>query len=67
MKKIVCICNEMHFMEFILSKARVLRVLSVRLAPDALCSDEAVIAIEKYPRASPDAQVIFFGTESANM
>jgi hypothetical protein len=48
MKNVLCFYNEMHFVEFILSKARVLQVLSVRLGPDALCSNEvAVIAIKE--------------------
>ncbi|TVU05615.1 hypothetical protein EJB05_48784, partial [Eragrostis curvula] len=67
MKDIVCLCNEMHLMGFILSKARVLRVLSIRFAPDVLCIDKAATAIKGYPRASPDAQVIFLGRESANI
>jgi len=67
MNNILCFSNEMYFVEFILSKARVLQVLSVRLGPDALCSNEAaVIAIKEYPKASPDAQVIFLGSESTN-
>jgi hypothetical protein len=46
MKNTLCFSNEMHFME-ILSKARILQVLSVRLGPDALCSnEEAVITIK---------------------
>ena len=66
MNNILCF-NEMYFVEFILSKARVLQVLSVRLGPDALCSNEAAfIAIKEYPKASPDAQVIFLGSESTN-
>ncbi|EAZ07247.1 hypothetical protein OsI_29493 [Oryza sativa Indica Group] len=69
MKKVYCLNNEMHFIEFILSKARVLRVLSLTLASDSLSSiEEAIIDITEYPRASPDAQVIFMGVEpeSAN-
>uniref|UniRef100_A0A0E0EM70 F-box domain-containing protein n=1 Tax=Oryza meridionalis TaxID=40149 RepID=A0A0E0EM70_9ORYZ len=69
MKKVSCLNNEMHFIEFILSKARVLRVLSLTLASDSLSSiEEAIIDITEYPRASPDAQVIFMGVEpeSAN-
>ncbi|KAK3121895.1 hypothetical protein QOZ80_8BG0662510 [Eleusine coracana subsp. coracana] len=67
MKKIVCLCNELQFMEFILSKARALQVLSIMLSSSALCSnEEAITHIIEYPRASPDAQVIFLGRESAN-
>lgn len=54
-------------MKFILSKARVLRVLSIRFSPDAKCADKAGISIKKYLRASPDAQVIFLGNDFANM
>jgi hypothetical protein len=43
MNKILCVCNAMHLMEFILSKARVLQVLSVRFIPDALCVDERLL------------------------
>ncbi|KAL6858780.1 hypothetical protein ACP4OV_017782 [Aristida adscensionis] len=69
MKKFTYLTNEMHFMEFILSKARVLQVLCVTLASYAPCSNEEIITeIAEYPRASPDAQVIFMGREpeSAN-
>lgn len=66
MNRIMCVFNAMHLMEFILSKARVLQVLSVRFAPDAQCVDKAVTAIKGYPRASPDAQVIILGNDSAN-
>ncbi|TVU05612.1 hypothetical protein EJB05_48781 [Eragrostis curvula] len=67
MKKIVCLCNELQFVEFILSKAKVLQVLSILLSSSALCSnEEALTWITEYPRASPDAQVIFLGRESAN-
>ncbi|GJN03707.1 hypothetical protein PR202_ga21182 [Eleusine coracana subsp. coracana] len=67
MKKIVCLCNELQFVEFILSKARALQVLSIMLSSSALCSnEEAITHIIEYPRASPDAQVIFLGRESAN-
>lgn len=57
----------MYFMEFVLVKARVLRVLSVCLSSGSPYSnEEAIIDITEYPRASPDAQVIFMGRESAN-
>ncbi|TVU05617.1 hypothetical protein EJB05_48786, partial [Eragrostis curvula] len=64
MKMFSYLANEMHFMEFVLSKARVLRVLYVTLEPDASCSNEEfVTGIAEYPRASPDAQIIFMGRE----
>ncbi|KAF8654465.1 hypothetical protein HU200_061653 [Digitaria exilis] len=67
MKNILCFPNEMHFVEFILSKAMVLQVLSVRLGPDSLCGiEEAAVTIKEYTKASPDAQVIFLGSESTN-
>jgi hypothetical protein len=67
MKMIACLCNELQFVEFILSKARVLQVLSIMLSSSALCSnEEAVTDIIEYPRASPDGQVIFLGRESDN-
>ncbi|CAO2211157.1 unnamed protein product [Urochloa humidicola] len=68
MENILCFSNEMHFVEFILSKARVLQLLSVSLGPDALCSnEEAMITIKQYPKASPDVQVIFLGSDSTNI
>ncbi|KAL5221599.1 hypothetical protein ABZP36_026312 [Zizania latifolia] len=64
MRNISCRNNEMHFIEFVLSKARVLQVLSITLAPNSLCSNkEAMVDITEYARASPDAQVIFMGRE----
>lgn len=67
MKNILCFPNEMHFVEFILSKAMVLQVLSVRLGPDSLCNiDEAAVTIKEYTKASPDARVIFLGSKSTN-
>ncbi|CAO2188499.1 unnamed protein product [Urochloa humidicola] len=47
--------------------ARVLQLLSVRLGPDALCSnEEAIITIKQYSKASPDVQVISLGSDSTN-
>ncbi|XP_039854322.1 uncharacterized protein LOC120712570 isoform X2 [Panicum virgatum] len=69
MKKFSYLINEMHFMEFVLLKARVLQVLYVTLDFYATCSNEEVVTeIAEYPRASSDAQVIFMGREpeSAN-
>ncbi|CAO2211156.1 unnamed protein product [Urochloa humidicola] len=69
MKKFTRLINEMHFMEFVLSKASVLQVLYVTLDSYATCSNEEVVTdIAEYPRASSDAQVIFRGREpeSAN-
>nr|BAD09965.1 F-box protein family-like protein [Oryza sativa Japonica Group] len=65
MKKVACLCNEMHFMEFVLNKAGVLRVLSVYPSSGSTCSNEQTI-ITEHPRVSPDAQVIFMNRESAN-
>uniref|UniRef100_A0A0E0AWB9 F-box domain-containing protein n=1 Tax=Oryza glumipatula TaxID=40148 RepID=A0A0E0AWB9_9ORYZ len=65
MKKVACLCNEMHFMEFVLNKARVLRVLSVYPSSGVTCSNEQAF-ITEHPRVSPDAQVIFMNRESAN-
>uniref|UniRef100_A0A0E0LVM5 F-box domain-containing protein n=1 Tax=Oryza punctata TaxID=4537 RepID=A0A0E0LVM5_ORYPU len=65
--KVACLRNEMHFMEFVLNKARVLRVLSVYPSSGSTCSNEqAVIIITEHPRVSPDAQVIFMNRESTN-
>ncbi|CAO2173058.1 unnamed protein product [Urochloa humidicola] len=67
MKNILCLSNEMHFVKFILSKARVLQLVSVSLGPDALCSnEEAIITIKQYSKASPDVQVISLGSDSTN-
>jgi len=64
MKKFSYLINEMHFMEFVLLKARVLQVLYVTLDFYATCSNEEVVTeIAEYPRASSDAQVIFMGRE----
>uniref|UniRef100_A0A0D3H143 F-box domain-containing protein n=1 Tax=Oryza barthii TaxID=65489 RepID=A0A0D3H143_9ORYZ len=65
MKKVACLRNEMHFMEFVLNKAGVLRVLSVYPSSGSTCSNEQTI-ITEHPRVSPDAQVIFMNRESAN-
>uniref|UniRef100_A0A0D9X8N4 F-box domain-containing protein n=1 Tax=Leersia perrieri TaxID=77586 RepID=A0A0D9X8N4_9ORYZ len=63
-KKVSCLINEMEFIEFILSKARVLRVLSLTLASNCPSSiEDTITEIIEYPRASPDAQVIFAGIE----
>jgi hypothetical protein len=64
MKKFAYLVNEMHFIEFVLLKARVLQVLYVTLDSYATCSNEEVVTeIAEYPRASSDAQVIFMGRE----
>lgn len=64
MKKVSCLCNEMLLIEFILSKARALWVLSLTLASNSQFSiEEAITDITEYPRASPYAQVIFAGRE----
>uniref|UniRef100_A0A0E0LVM8 FBD domain-containing protein n=1 Tax=Oryza punctata TaxID=4537 RepID=A0A0E0LVM8_ORYPU len=68
LKNISCVRNEMHFMEFVLSKARLLRKLYVRLSFYAVCSnEEAVVDVTEYPRTSSDAQVIFMGRESESL
>ncbi|XP_052166379.1 F-box/LRR-repeat protein At3g26922-like isoform X1 [Oryza glaberrima] len=68
LKNIACVRNEMHFMEFVLSKARLLRKLYVRLSFYAICSnEEAVIDIAEYPRTSSDAEIIFMGRESESL
>lgn len=54
--------NEMHFTEFILSKARLLCALFVYLDDDhdqSKPSEEAVIQLTKFRRVSPKARVFF--------
>ncbi|TVU05613.1 hypothetical protein EJB05_48782, partial [Eragrostis curvula] len=58
MKNIKYRSNEMHFMEFVLSKVKALQLLSISpCAP--YDKKEAVNEVKEYPRASPDAHVVF--------
>ncbi|TVU05616.1 hypothetical protein EJB05_48785 [Eragrostis curvula] len=58
MKNIKYHSNEMHFMEFVLSKVKALQLLSISpCAPYE--KKDAVNEVKEYPRASPDAHVIF--------
>ncbi|KAK3121896.1 hypothetical protein QOZ80_8BG0662520 [Eleusine coracana subsp. coracana] len=62
MKDIKYHTNEMHFMKFVLSKAKALQLLSILLC--ASCNtEEPVSEVKEYPRASPDALVIFMGRD----
>ena len=54
--------NEMSFIELILSKARLLRTLSISLSEEIVMSNEdALNELLRYRRASADAQVLFKG------
>lgn len=64
LKMLSYLANEMLFMEYVLSEARILQVLYVTLQSYASCSNEEVVTeIAQYSRASPDAEVIFMGRE----
>ena len=57
--------NEMSFIELILSKARLLRTLSISLSEEIVMSNEdALNELLRYRRASADAQVLFKGREN---
>ncbi|TVU05602.1 hypothetical protein EJB05_48771, partial [Eragrostis curvula] len=66
MKDVRCWSNEMHFIEFVLSKARLLSALYVYRDdddcvddPHSKPSEEVVIELTKYRRLSPKAKVFF--------
>ncbi|GJN03711.1 hypothetical protein PR202_ga21186 [Eleusine coracana subsp. coracana] len=62
MKDAWCWSNEMHFIEFVLSKAKLLSALYVYQDDDdtnSKPSEEAVIELAKYRRVSPKAKVFF--------
>ncbi|CAN6217832.1 unnamed protein product [Urochloa humidicola] len=62
MKGIGCLSNEMCFIELVLSKATVLRTMSITLSGRSSKSIEnALSEINTYRRASPHAQVFFKG------
>lgn len=65
MNDIGCFPNEMSFIELVLSKARLLHKLSIRLDVKCLMSKEdALEQLSKYSRASPNAQVSLEGKET---
>ncbi|CAN6174491.1 unnamed protein product [Urochloa humidicola] len=66
MKGISCLSNEMCFIELVLSKATVLRTMSITLSGRSSKSIEnALSEINTYRRASPHAQVFFKGSDSS--
>ncbi|KAL6661301.1 hypothetical protein ACP70R_000685 [Stipagrostis hirtigluma subsp. patula] len=66
MMNVGCWSNEMHFIEFVLSKARILSALYVYrddLISNSKPAEEAVIELAKYRRISPKAMVFFRNME----
>ncbi|KAL6644678.1 hypothetical protein ACP70R_016286 [Stipagrostis hirtigluma subsp. patula] len=66
MMNVACWSNEMHFIEFVLSKARILSALYVYrddLISNSKPAEEAVIELAKYRRISPKAMVFFRNME----
>ena len=60
-----CLPNEMTFIELILSKARLLRTLSISYDEECATSNEGALKkLQKYKKASTHAKVIFKGKES---
>ncbi|KAL5220070.1 hypothetical protein ABZP36_024783 [Zizania latifolia] len=62
MKSATCWSNEMHFIEFVLSKARLLHEFYVYhddTGSHSKPNEKAVIEMAKYKRASPKAKVFF--------
>ncbi|TVU05603.1 hypothetical protein EJB05_48772, partial [Eragrostis curvula] len=66
MKDVTCWSNEMNFIEFVLSKARLLSSFYIYrddIFPHSKPPEEAVIKIAKYKRVSPKAMVFFRNME----
>ncbi|CAN6217831.1 unnamed protein product [Urochloa humidicola] len=64
---ILCLSNEMCFIELVLSKAAALRTMSISVGDECSRSSENVLSeLIAYGRASPHAQVIFKGKNELN-
>lgn len=60
MELATCQSNEMHFIQFVLSKARRLWEIHVHVCEDSSRSnEELIVEITKYRRTSPEAKVFF--------
>ncbi|KAF7072488.1 hypothetical protein CFC21_077605, partial [Triticum aestivum] len=59
---VLCSSNEMCFIQLLLSKATVLRIMSINLGYGSLkSSEDALRELITYRRASPHAQIFFDG------
>ncbi|XP_037441301.1 F-box/FBD/LRR-repeat protein At1g13570-like isoform X2 [Triticum dicoccoides] len=64
LKGVLCSSNEMCFIQLLLSKATVLRTMSINLGYGSLkSSEDALRELITYRRASPHAQIFFDGKE----